>query len=293
VTSFDDLIVVDWSASSIPTKGTDSCWVAVGRFEPRARVTTTNYSTRVETAAAIEARLRRNLGEGRRTLVALDVSFGFAAGATRILGIPGRPPWRALWRTLEERIEDDERNANNRFDVADELNASCGTRVFWGRPVASNFDRLTHLPIKDVGVPGLAQSPLPRLRACEELVGPGVISNWMLIGKGAVGGQVLTCLPYLERMRRTFGEQLKVWPFDGLDAEGDVVLAETWFGLYDWKGTRGSCRDESQVRGTHRALTSMEPRAFGQLFAPASLAGLSTARQRQILNEEGWSLGVR
>lgn len=293
MTSFDDLIIVDWSASSIPKRGADSCWVAVGRFEPRARVTTTNYSTRVETVAAIESRLRRNLADGRRTLVALDVSFGFAAGAARVLGLSGRPPWRALWRALEARVDDDDRNANNRFDVADELNAMCGTRVFWGRPVASSFDHLTHLPIKDVGVPGLRQSPLPRLRACEELVGPGVISNWMLIGKGAVGGQVLTCLPYLERMRRTFGAQLKVWPFDGLDADGEIVLAETWFGLYDWKGTRGSCRDESQVRGTHRALASMDPRAFDQLFSPASLTGLSAARQRQILNEEGWTLGVR
>ena len=227
-------------------------------------------------------------------MVAFDVSFGFPAGAAKVLKLEGRPAWRALWRTLEERIEDDDRNRNNRFDVADALNGASGTSVFWGRPVAASFDHLKNLSVRRVESNGLAPNPLPRLRACEELAGPGVISNWMLVGKGSVGGQVLTCLPYLERLRTRHRGDLEVWPFDGLGDRGaPVVLAETWFGLFDWKGARGTCRDESQVRGTHAALRALGPSGLTELLEPPSLLALSTHRQREICDEEGWTLGVR
>lgn len=222
----------------------------------------------------------------------VDVSFGLPAGAVKILQLEGKPAWRALWSGVEALIVDDEENKNNRFEVANALNTDCGTRLFWGRPYAKNFDHFTALPIKNVDVPGLAPNPLPRLRFCEELAGPGVISNWMLIGQGSVGGQVLTCLPYLERLRTTFGNDVGVWPFDGLDLDHQIVVAETWFGLFPWQKSRGSCRDEQQVRGTHRHFSSLSPQAMSDLFHPAALDVVSARRRAAILNEEGWTLGV-
>ena len=290
---FDDCIVVDWSAAAQPSSGTDSCWVAYGALHGAGRVTSSNYATRQETSQAIEARLERSLAEGRRTLICVDVSFGFPAGAARILGLKGAPAWRALWSGIEERSVDDEKNRNNRFEVANEFNRVSRTRVFWGRPIAKNFEKYEWLPIKNVSVDGLQDSPLPRLRASEEFAGPGVISNWMLVGKGAVGGQVLTCLPYLERLRRTLDGQLSVWPFEGLgDVGTPVVLAETWFGLFDWKGEKGSCRDEQQVRGTLKAIKAGGREGILSFLEPASMTALSKKRQGEILAEEGWTFGV-
>ena len=290
---FDEAIVLDWSAASSPTTGPDSCWTAMGPLHGPRRTKVTNFATRAETVSSIRARLNRNRFDGRRTFVAVDVSFGFAAGAADLLRLEGSPPWRALWTTLEERISDDERNTNNRFAVADALNASSGVQVFWGRPASASFDHLTNLSVKNVAIPGLARNPLPRLRLAEERAGGGVISNWMLVGKGSVGGQILTCLPYLERLRAELADAVGVWPFDGPGDPGtDVVLAETWFALFDWHAARGAVRDEQQVRGTFDALRQLSASRWEALLSPATIARLDPARRREILTEEGWTFGV-
>ncbi len=266
----------------------------MGPLHGPSRTKVRNHATRAMAMAAITARLNRNRVGSKRTFVAIDVSFGFAAGAARLLGLPGTPSWSALWGALEARITDDERNANNRFAVADELNARCGTQVFWGRPASASFDHLEHLSIKDVAIPGLARNPLPRLRLAEQLAGTGVIANWMLIGKGAVGGQILTCLPYLERLRRELGDELAVWPFEGPGDPGTpVVLAETWFALFDWRGSKGVVRDEQQVRGTLNALRALRPDDWDELLAPPTIEALPPSRRAEILDEEGWTFGIR
>jgi molybdopterin molybdotransferase len=121
-----------------------------------------------------------------------------------------------------------------------------------------------------------------------------VISNWMLVGKGAVGGQMLTCLPYLERLRRRFGERLGVWPFDGIGDPGhDIVLAETWHGLFDWRADRAALRDKAQVRTTLRTLRGVGIEGRAGLLSPGSLTSLSPSVRLEIVGEEGWTLGIR
>ena len=291
--AFDDALVLDWSAAASPTLGDDSCWVAAGALDTRGAITTTNLSTRHETMALVDERLQRSLARGRRVLVAIDVSFGLPVGAASTLQLAGAPGWRAMWTTLAERIVDDERNANNRFAVADQLNRDAGVRCFWGRPVAPAYDRYGCLPVRDVAVAGLRPNPLPRLRRCELLAGPGVISNWMLVGRGSVGGQMLTCLPHLERLRQGRPGRVGVWPFDGLGDSGhDVVLAETWHGLFDWRADRSTCRDEAQVRTTLRTLRSLGPTGVAALLAPESLLDLGASARVEITDEEGWTLGI-
>ncbi len=288
-----DAIVVDWSAAAMPTTGTDSCWLALGALDVEGPIRTENHATRFETMCAIEHHLSRSARRGRRVLVALDVSFGLPRGSAKVLGLPGRPRWRALWRRVSELAVDDERNANNRFAVANELNESAKVRCFWGRPIAPRFEQYRALSVRNVAIDGLTESPLPRLRRTEELAGPGVISNWMLVGKGAVGGQMLTCLPYLERLRNGEAE-VRVWPFEGLgDPGGDVVLAETWHGLFDWRAERDALRDQAQVRGTLRALRRAGTRGRVELLTPRSLTSLPTRQRQGVLGEEGWTLGVR
>jgi len=287
-----DAIVVDWSAASVPSTGADSCWLAVGALDADGPIRTENHATRVETMAAIGRHLDRSVARQRRVLVAIDVSFGLPAGSTKVFGLPGRPAWRALWDRVTELGTDDERNINNRFAVANQLNEDAGVRCFWGRPVAPRFDEFRGLSVKNVPIEGLSESPLPRLRRTEELAGPGVISNWMLVGKGAVGGQMLTCLPHLHRLRAE-RPAVRVWPFDGLgDPGGDVVLAETWHGLFDWRAERDALRDQAQVRGTLRALRRAGAAGRSRLLAPKSIAGMPARVRAQVLGEEGWTLGV-
>jgi hypothetical protein len=84
-----------------------------------------------------------------------------------------------------------------------------------------------------------------------------------------------------------------VWPFEGLgDVGTPVVLAETWFGLFDWKGEKGSCRDEQQVRGTLKAIKAGGREGILSFLEPASMTALSKKRQGEILAEEGWTFGV-
>ena len=290
---FDDAIVVDWSAASSPSKGADSCWIASGRLSGEGPIRTENLSTRERAATRIDALVDRSLEEGRRVLVAIDVSFGLPAGAAAVLGLEGPSGWRALWETLADRIVDDEDNRNNRFAVADALNAEAGVRCFWGRPIAPTFEIYEHLSVKDRPIDGLAPNPLPRLRRCELLAGPGVISNWMLVGRGAVGGQMLTCLPRLERLRTRLGPRLAVWPFEGLADPGrEVVLAECWHGLFDWRAERDQIRDQAQVRGTLRALRRAGVEGRAELLAPRAALALAADERREIVAEEGWTLGV-
>jgi len=291
---FDRALIVDWSGASAPTMGSDSCWVASGRLDGPGPIRVANHPTRLATMASVRRSLDRALERGERTLVAIDVSFGFSAGCAATLGLPGRPRWRALWRALAETIEDDEENRNNRFAVADAMNAACGTRVFWGRPVGGRWEELVHLPHREVDAPGLAPMPLARLRACEERAGAGVVTSWMLTGRGSVGGQVLTCLPHLDRLVDALGDRVAVWPFAGTGDPGtSVVLAETWFGLWDWSAERHEVRDAKQVAGTLRVLRSLGSMGLADLLSPPSLDALPAARRREVLDEEGWTLGVR
>lgn len=291
---FDRALVIDWSAAATPTTGPDSCWVASGRLDGPGPIRVRNHPTRLETVAHVRSEIDRALAKGLRTLVAVDVSFGLAAGAAETLGLSGGSPWRAIWSGLEERVHEGERNANNRFEAAAAMNEAAGTRVFWGRPKGGQFDRLASLPYREVDAPGLASMPLERLRATEQLAGPGVITTWMLYGRGSVGGQVLTCLPHLERLRRDLGDQVAVWPFDGLGDQGaPVVLAETWFGLFGWQSERHEVRDAKQVAGTLRHFRSIGPDGLLDLLDPPAIAALTGRRRAEVLGEEGWTLGVR
>jgi hypothetical protein len=115
---FDRFVVADWSANSTPKQGRDSIWIAVA---DAAGVTTLNPATRAEA----EARLHDivDASAGVRTLIGIDVSLGCPAGTAAALGLAGDHPWRSTVEALSALVTDDDRNTNNRFAVAAELNA--------------------------------------------------------------------------------------------------------------------------------------------------------------------------
>jgi hypothetical protein len=176
--------------------------------------------------------------------------------------------------------DDPASNANNRFEVADRLNARAGVELFWGRPAGRPLphlsDRRDRVDYTRVG----------EWRECERLLraaGTHPQSVWKLLGAGSVGGQALTGIPVVSRLRHDphLAPVSAVWPFEDHAAQARVVLAEVWPSLVAWdRGTRG-VRDRRQVT----ALAQTLRHADGNGTLARALAA-----PRGALAEEGWIL---
>jgi molybdopterin molybdotransferase len=94
--------------------------------------------------------------------------------------------------------------------------------------------------------------------------------SFKLYTTGSVGSQILLGLPMLARLRRRFGNELSVWPFE--PATRRIVLAETYPSMFPLTVPH-PIKDASQVLSTVRAIN------------PAMLAA-------PRVTEEGWILGA-
>jgi precorrin-8X/cobalt-precorrin-8 methylmutase len=286
---FDRIVVVDWSAASTPKRGADSIWIAeVGDVD----CTLDNVPTRRQ---ALDVMADASIA-GRRTLLAVDFSLGYPAGTAAALGLDGTP-WRSMWALLGVEIDDDDRNRNNRFDVAARLNGrfahSNGTRAgpFWGCPPTRADERLTMTkPARDERWPGEYRTVERRLRA----LGKRPFSSWQLSGVGAVGSQSLMGIAILAALCERLAGALAVWPFTtGLcvpDPAVPLVVAEVWPSLWPVDIPPGMVKDAAQVESTAARLRRMDE--SGQLaaaFSPSVPPAVSAA----VCHEEGWTLGVR
>lgn len=295
---FDDYVMVDWSANSTPRTGKDSIWIAEGSWRDGAlRVSEPlNPSTRVGAMAEVARIVEDRLARGRRVVMGFDFPFSYPAGLVAaypaVFG-PG-PAWRAVWRTLTERIEDAVDNANNRWEVARALNAATGCRLFWGCPESVADDLL---PSRDRQVPGLAErgERLAKFRLTERRAqdgGGAVQSVWKLAYAGSVGSQTLVGIPHLERLRERYPDHLRVWPFEPVVHDGgpSVVLAEIWPTTFGYEAGRHPVRDAAQVLGVVEACARAdEEGTVARWLDPPFVA--ESGRTRQVA-EEGWILGV-
>jgi len=290
---FDRIVVVDWSAHSSPKVGVDSIWMAIddgGSVVP-ASVVLENPATRAAASAQLTSIVEAAVDS--TTLIGVDFSLGYPAGTARAVGGSG-PPWRALWKLLTDSIVDDDRNRNNRFEVAAACNAAVGEGPgpFWGCPPSRQVDDCltTTKPLRSHG-------ELPEWRHVESVLrrsGRRPFSSWQLLGVGAVGSQSLLGIPVLERLRRRFPERVDVWPFTtGLrlppKRAGQVVVAEIWPTIVAGTDTIGPVRDARQVADVARWLRDLDRR--GELrgnFEPE----VAAAHRSAVIDEEGWVLGV-
>lgn len=274
--TFDQVLVIDWSANSVPKTGRDSIWIGsagVGVLPP------VNPATRAAALQEVRLRLAGALTAGLRVLVAFDIGFGFPRGfATRLTGTSQA---LAVWDWLAERITDDDRNRNNRFAVAAEINRRFpGLGPFWGRPAALD---LPDLPEKGRARHGME---LAELRETE-LLCAGAHPMWKLFTTGSVGSQSLLGMAHLARLRQELGAVLQVWPLEGGNLRDDarIVLAETYLSLIDPAvralGADYPCKDAAQVDLLARAFLGADMHA---LLRPAADAA--------VLQEEGWILGA-
>jgi molybdopterin molybdotransferase len=263
--------MLDWSGGNDtgPTPCRDAIWLGVTR--DGADEAPRYLRNRVEAEAALVDLIEAERAAGRRLFIGCDFPFGFPAGFAR--GLTGRDDPFAVWDWLEARVDDAPR-ANNRFDVAGEINARFpGVGPFWFNGLKREIEGL---PRRDTRAGhGLAD----RRRA--DAGAPGSFSAWQMGGAGAVGGQVLIGLPVLNRLRRRFAGQVAVWPFERMDAP--VALVEVWPGLINRAVKRaeagGGIRDAHQVRLMARGLARL----------PCDrLAALLTVEAP----EEGWIFGL-
>lgn len=288
MTLFDRYVVVDWSAASRPTTGRDSIWIAdldaVG-----GTALCTNPSTRVSAEAAL-TRIADDAVDGR-VLLAVDAPLGYPAGSARWFGLDDDPPWRAMWREIAGRVTDDAANVNNRFEVAGELNRhGAGAGPFWGRPASR--------PVAGLTATKPDRFPVPEWRGCERELreeGRRPASCWQLLGAGSVGGQALTLLPVLERLRGRLvaaGRPAEIWPMTcGFEAPevgpGGMVVVEAWPTAFDLESRPDVVRDEAQVDGVaHRLGAADRAGELADWFAPA----LDGATVASAVAEEAWIL---
>lgn len=274
----DRVAVLDWSAAGKPSPrrpGADAIWL--GTAGPGG-VQATYFRTRYAAEAALRDLIRDTLLRNESLLIGADFPFGYPAGFARAL--TGQDGALSIWAYLATLIRDSATNENNRFQVAQDLNARFpGLGPFWGRPA--------HLQLPGLPDRGTARDFRwdPPLRLCERAA-PGVQEVWKLFTTGSVGSQALLGIPALHRLRLAFPGRVAVWPFQ---PPGQVTLAEVWPSLLaaDVRARMGpgSIKDEVQVTVLATALHRLGKTGYlaALLTPPAPAATLA---------EEGWILGA-
>ena len=256
---FDRIVVVDWSANATPKRGADSIWIGtvdagIGAAEP------VNVPTRrLARDLIVELCARAGPGAGRVRLPAR-----LPRRVRRRCGFTGTP-WAATWEHLAETITDDDRNRNNRWEVAAELNRRLGARWFWGVPKRSRR-RLAHVDQADPpDRRGSRISGTPRLACATRALHP--FSASQLLGAGSVGSQALTGIPVVHRLRHHPARHtaLRVWPFEtglvehpGADVADAVVLAEVWPSAIDFDHVDHPVKDARQVVALAAHLAALD-----------------------------------
>ncbi len=266
---YDRVLIVDWSGGNDrgakPVK--DAIWAAFAGEDAQY------FRNRQVFEAWLIEVLEAARAAGHRVLIGFDFPFGFPAGtAERVTGTAD--PF-ALWDWFAARIEDTPK-ANNRFDVAAQMNALFdGIGPFWGNGLARDIDGL---PRK-----GLARTAqIPEKRAAEAMA-KGAFPLWQLAGAGAVGSQALMGIPMLARLRARFGLALSIWPFE--PAETPIRIVEVWPSL-TVKGPppEGKIKDAWQVETLGAQIADL---------SDDMLCGLVNAQMPDAARiQEGWIFGL-
>ena len=297
---FESYVMVDWSAASKPATGADSIWIGALTPDSRLKLSfkATNPPTRAKAIEELSELLARCLKRGDRVLVGVDFPLGFPAGTSSALKLKGEPG-KALRDFLLKEMKDKPDNSNNRFALAARMNRliSDGPFPFWG---CSKKDELTTLSIKKTREHG--KGDVAEFRIVEEAAMEAKKSRpqpvWKIAYAGAIGGQAMTGIPAMERLREKF-PALKIWPFElplaKLDSDGladtRVVVAEVLTTLNATNQQSSEIRDEAQVRSICEALAERD--ANGKLAAMfGGEAKLTDAQKAKVSAEEGWILGI-
>lgn len=306
---FDAYLFIDWSARNGRTPQTptaEAVWV--GESVPEIKHQRETYHrTRNEAIRSITSILLHHTKERRRVLVGFDFPYAYPQGFCRALRLPPGPQsWWEVWAELADRVQDNDDNSNNRFEVASELNTIAGDGKpgpFWGCP----GDHVTKTLIRSAPTYPFHTmgGNLQRLRIVETRL-RGVLSAWQLYGNGAVGSQALVGIPHVYRLRRHLElvQFSRVWPFETgfgttrAPGQGPFVLhAEIWPGIARsrteeyLKAEPSLIRDRAQVRAMCDWAADWDSEgSLGRFFATPQ--GLNEQQGKACVEEEGWILGA-
>ena len=263
---FDTFVTVDWSGGNDrgPTPCKDAIWAGVTRGGvPDDPVYLRNRQVAEDWLRSL---FEAELAAGRRVLAGFDFPFGYPKGFCRAL--TGGDDPLALWDWFEARVED-ALKANNRFDLAGEINRCIGQGAgpFWANGLKRD---IAGLPRRKEGY----ANPFADRRAAE-VQAKGAFTCWQLAGAGAVGSQVIMGLPVLSRLRRDF--PVSVWPFEAL--ETPIAFVEIWPSLTLGQAPDDMIRDAWQVREVSRQVAALAPARLAMLLDVAA-------------PEEGWIFGL-
>jgi hypothetical protein len=301
---FSHFLFIDWSAANSPTgkkPRRDAIWLAHGEQHEAGKITTHYFPTRQSAYDYIRDFLAERVRRRQRTLCGLDIGYGYPAGLASLLGFSGPEAWRQLWAYLHQQIADDDRNRNNRYTVAEQLNRrlSGGPAPFWGHPPGRTYEYLS--PKRHVAFPlELGEFELAEYRIVDQRQ-RGLQSAWKLHYPASVGSQILMGLPYLYRLRfqePALQDHSRVWPQEtGFSASPlpdhcYILHAEIWPGILAIPPEPGVIRDRLQVQGMVNWARQLA--AAGKLFhyfLPPT--GITPGELQTIRREEGWVLGIR
>ncbi len=267
--SFDSFAVVDWSGGNDtgPTPRKDAIWA--GAVLGKVEVEPTYLRNREIALVWLQNLIAAEIAAGRRLLIGFDFPFGYPQGFAK--AVTGMDDPLAIWEFFASNLKDTPK-ANNRFDLAGTLNAQFpGTGPFWFNGLKRD---IPHLPRKGKDRTGHGMAERRKV----ETLAKGSFSCWQMGGAGAVGGQVMTGLAALQKLRRAFPQEIAVWPFQPLDAP--VAFVEIWPSLINASvRNTNDIRDRAQVGLLSRALARLESSKLAEMM-------------RCDAPEEGWILGL-
>jgi molybdopterin molybdotransferase len=288
LSGFDSVAVVDWSAGKRAARPkADAIWIGLtreGREEPPLFC-----PGRAEAEAALVELIETERAAGRRLLIGFDFPFGYPKGFAR--KVTGSDDPFALWAWLEARIEEAEDGSNNRFPLAEEINALFDTPgPFWGKPNGAEAQGdWPGLPYRKTAITYGLDGMIAEKRNCD-LAAQAASSCFQLYFNPTVGSQVLTGLPVLERLRQRYAEALAVWPFEPRWQDAPVVLAEIWPGLIKRAVSEAVKRAPEDKPIKDRYQVRLLARALAQL--PADELSEMMAEVPEDASEEAWILGA-
>lgn len=268
---FDRVLMVDWSSGNDtgPRPRKDAIWL--GESTAQGDAAPLYLRNRVAAEALLGDRISAALESGERLMLGFDFPFAYPRGFGTALTGSADP--LAVWAWLEARLEDAPKR-NTRFALAGEVNRRFpGIGPFWFNGGKAD---VPDLPRRDTRT----GHGMPERREVEGAA-KGSFTCWQMGGAGAVGGQVMTGLPVLHRLRARFPGRIAVWPFEPLDRP--IAFVEIWpsllRGVVAEALAEGGIKDAHQVRLTARALARLAPERL------AAMLDVSAP-------EEGWILGL-
>jgi hypothetical protein len=258
--AFEHYIGIDYSGAQTPTSSLKGLrvYIADGASAP-VEVQPPSSPRKYWTRRGVAEWLAKQLSVGAPTLVGIDHGFSFPLCYFEMHSVP--LDWAAFLDDFQRHWPTDEDHTYVEF-VRD---GSCGDAA--ARSGDSRWRRLTEI----------------RARAAKSVFHFDV--------QGSVAKSTHAGLPWLRYLRRTLGDRVHFWPFDGWDVPvGQSAIAEVYPALW----SRGFPH-EDRTADQHDAWSVAAWLRGADL--DGSLAGYLrpslTPAEREMVQIEGWILGAR